>query len=226
MSSGIKSSSKTDQYQGQLITPQRSGFKQEPIPFSQNKSVAKSEQRQESTRNKQVPLPPFVDIPPRSQSPPFSFIMLRRFQLDSTITRAWICKFILLLTIKILSILTAIVFWLTVPIYLKTLLSWQAPRKILYELTLRYFSDSPSTSSIWRHIFPGSDFSNSYHLRLTVHSTGYIHSPTLYSTAMTIIIDNPLIWLFVMVFMFISHHLLCFAHDCLSKVSPTIRSAN
>lgn len=224
MSSALKSSSKL--HQDLLQSPTDSVSKQDHTLLSQNKSGVKSEQRQEPTRSKQVPLQPFVGIPPRAQSQAFNFITLGRFQIDSTITRARICTFVLLLTIKMLSILTATVFWLAAPIYLKTLLNWEAPGKILYELTLRYLSGSPSTTSIWRHIFPGTDYSNSPHLRLTVHRSSYPHSPIIYSTSIPIFLDNPMVWIFVMVFMFTSHHLLCFAHECLSKVRPSIRPAN
>lgn len=224
MSSGLKSSSKL--HQDLLRSPPDSVSKQDYTLLSQTKSGVKSEQRQESTRSKQVPLQPFVDIPPRTQSQAFNFITMGMFQIDSTITRVRICKYVLLLNIKILSILTATVFWLAAPIYLKTLLNWQAPGNILYELVLRYLSGSPSTTSIWRHLFPGTDYSNSHHLRLAVHRSNQLHSPIIYSTSISLLLDNPMVWLFVMVFMFTSHCLLCFANDFLSKVSPTIRPAN
>ena len=232
MSSGLKSSSKLRI--DLLRTPPGSVSKQEylqdyPLPpqdYSlrpQNKSGVKSAQRQEPTRSAQIPIQPFFDTPPRAESQAFNFITLGRFQTGSTITRIRICKWVVLLTIKILSILTATVFWLAAPIYLKTLLNWKAPGNIFYELTLRYLSGSPSTTSIWKHIFPGTDCSNSHHLRLAVHSSSYLHSPIIYSTSIPLLLDNPMVWLFVMVSMFNSHHLLCFAHDCLSRVSPTIR---
>jgi hypothetical protein len=212
-------------------TPPRSGVKQDNTLLSKSKPDLNSESRPELPRpelssRKQEPAQLLVEIPPKAQSQAFNFITMGRFQIGSSITRVRICKLLLLLTIKILSILTATVFWLSAPIYLKTLLNWQAPGKIFYELTLRYLSGSPPTTPIWRHIFPGTDCSNSHHLRLAVHSSSYLHSPIIYSTSIPLLLDNPIVWLFVMVFMFSSHHLLCFAYDCLSKVSPTIGPAN
>jgi hypothetical protein len=224
MSSGLKSSSKL--HQDPPRSPPDSLSKQDFALLSQNKSGVKGEQRQEPTSSEKVPVQPFVDVPPRAQSQAFNFITLGRFQIDSTVTRVRISKWVLLLTIKILSILTATVFWLATLICLKALLNWQSPWKIIYEFTLRYLSGSPRTAHIWRHIFPGTDCSNSHHLRLTVHTSSYLHSPIIYSTSIPLLLDNPMVWLLVIAFMFTSHHLLCFAHDCLSKVSPTIRAAN
>jgi hypothetical protein len=224
MSSGLKASPKPPQ--NLLQTPPDSLSKREFTVLLQNNSGFKSEQRQEPTSSRKVPVQPFVDVPPTAQSQTFNFITMRRFQIDSTITRVRICKWVLLLTIKILSILTATVFWLAAPIFLKTLFSWEAPIKIFYELILRCISGSRSTTPIWRHIFPGTDYRNSYHLRLTIQPSSYLHSPIIYSASTPLLLDNPMVWLFVMAFMFTNHHLLCFAHDCLSKVSPTIRKAN
>jgi hypothetical protein len=223
-SSGLKSSSKL--HQETLRSPPESLSKQDCDRLSQNKSGVKSTQREEPSSCKQVPLQPCVVIPSRARSQAFNFITLGRFQVDSTITRLRICKLILLLTIKILSIQTAAVFWLASLICLKTLLNWQAPANILYELTYQYTLGSRSTTPIWSHIFPATDYINSRNLRLTVHRSSYLNSPIIYSTSIPLIIDDPIVWIFVMVFMFVSHHLLCFAHDCLSKVSPTIQPAN
>ena len=217
-------------------TPPRSGIKQDNTLLSKSKPDLNSESRPELlrpelprpelSRRKQEPAQPLVEITPRAQSPVFNFITMGRFQLESTIARAWICKLILLLTIKILSIQTAAVFWLAALICLKTLLNWQAPANVLYELTYQYTSGSRSTTPIWSHIFPATDYINSRNLRLAVHRSSYLNSPIIYSTSIPLIIDNPVVWIFVMVLMFVSHHLLCFAHDCLSKVSPTIQPAN
>lgn len=209
-----------------LRTPPGSFSKQDIPVLSLNKSPVKSERRQEPPSSTKVPIQPFTDVPPRAQSRAANFITLGRFHIDSTITRLRICRWVLLLTIKMLSILTATVFWLATPIFLKNLLNWQAPGKIIYELTLRYLSNMPPTTPIWKNIFPGTDYSNSPHLRLTVHASSYQHSPIIYTTSIPLILDNPMIWLVLLVSMFIGHHLLCFTHDCLSKVSPTIRAAN
>lgn len=224
MSSGLKSSSKL--HQDLLRSPPDSFSKQDDTLLSQNKSGVKSGQREEPTRSQQVPVQPFVDTPPRAQSQTFNFITMRKFQIESTITRARICKSVLLLTAKMLSMVTAAVFWLSVLICLKTLLNWQAPWRILYELIVRWFSASTSTTSIWRLIFIGTNYSDSYYLRLTVHRSSYLHSPSIYSISTPLLLENPMVWFSVMLLMFISHHLSCLAHDCLNKISPTIRPAN
>lgn len=223
MSSGLNSSAK--RHQELIQTPSGSVSKRD-ILLSQSKSGVKSERRQEPSTRAQEPVQPFIDIPPRDQRQAFNFITLGRFQINSTITRIRICKFILLLNIKMLAILTATVFWLATAIYLKTLLNWEGPRHFFYELALRYFSDAPQTTSIWRHIFPGTNYGNSHHLRLTVHRSSNLQSTVIYSTLIPLLIDNPMVWLFVMVCMFINHYLLCVATDFLSKVHPTIRPAN
>jgi hypothetical protein len=120
-----------------------------------------------------------------------------------------------------LSMLTAIVFWLAALICLKTFLNWSAPREIFYELLHRYISGLPTTASIWRHIFPGTGYRNSYHLRLAVHGSSYLYSTAIYSESIPLLLENPVVWFALMVFMFASQYLLCFAHDFLSKVSPT-----
>jgi hypothetical protein len=211
-------------------TPQRSGAKQDNIMLSQSKPNPNSEPRSELPRpelsmRRQEPAQPAFEIPPRAQTPAFNFITMGRFQLDSTITRAWICNRVLLLTIKILSMLTAAVFWLAFPFYIKTLLSWKAPLNIFYDIIDSYTSGLPSTTPIWRRLFPATDYTG-HQLRLIVHQSSYLHSQTFYSASIPLILDNPLVWLFVMTLMFASHHLLCFAHDCVSKVSSTIRPAN
>jgi hypothetical protein len=217
-------------------TPSHSGVKQDDTLLLQNTPRVKRDQEQ--TMREQEPivreeapivrgqarLQPFIDAPPRAQIQAFNFITLGRFQIDSTITRR-ICKVLLLLTIKMLSMLTATVFWICTPVCLKTLLNWKAPGNILYELP-RYLSGSPSATSIWRHIFPGTEYANSHHLRLAIHGSSHPHSPIIYSTSITLILENPVVWLSVLLFMFTSQHLLCFAHDSISKVNPAIRSAD
>ena len=195
----------------------------------QNKSGLKNEQTPELTRTKEVPLQPVAAIPPTAQPAQprtFNFITMGRLQLDSTVTRLRICKFILLLIIKALSIPTAFAFWLSVPFCLTTLLTWKAPVNFFYELTLRYLSGSSSTTPIWRQSFPDTDCSNSHHLRLSVHRSSYLHSSIICSTSVPLLVHNHMVWLSVMIFMFLSHHFLCFAHDCLSRVNSTIRPAN
>lgn len=160
------------------------------------------------------------EMPSRAQRNTFNFITMGIIQLDSTTTRAWISKWILLLTIKMLSMLTAALFWLALPIYAYSLYRWQAPLNIFYDLTSRYSSGSVSTI-IWRHIFPATEFSSGHQLKLVVHQTSYLQSQTFYSTSIPLFLENPIAWLFLMTFMFTSHHLLCFAYDSLDKQSYT-----
>jgi hypothetical protein len=49
-----------------------------------------------------------------------------------------------------------------------------------------------------------------------------MNSPVICSTSIQILHNNPFIWAFVIAFMFISHCFACFAHDCVSKLTPNI----
>lgn len=215
MSLGLNSNSKSRQEL--QLTPRRSLSKQDLAQNSQSKSGVRSEPEQQPTSSKKIPIQPFFGVPPRAQTQIPNYITLGMFRIDPTIAKVSICKWVVLFTIKILSILTAILFWLATTICFKTLLSWKAPGQILYELTIRHLSGSSTTATIWRHLFPDTDYINSHHLRLAVHTSSYKHSPIIYSTSIPLLLDNPMVWLSLMVFMFISHHLLCFSHDCLSS---------
>lgn len=151
----------------------------------------------------------------------YDYITMGRFQIDSTITRARICLLVLFSCLKILSILTAAGFWIAAPLYLISLVDWQIPWKFIY-FTDRYIRGLPLTDHVWRFLFPNGG--SSYHLRVEIHTSLYSHSPAIFSTILPILIDNPVFLFFLMTFMFISHHLLCFAHDCLTKFTSTIRA--
>jgi hypothetical protein len=231
MSSRVNSSVKLHQeseqntYPNPLQTPQQSFSKQDSALPSQHKSGMKTPQRQESISRAKVSIKSFLNIPPREPSYAFNFITMGRFQIDSTITRVRVFTWLLLLSIKIVSLLTATAFWLATIIFIKNLSEWDGPLKILY-FTLRYLGGSPPVDNLLRHIFFGTGYLSGPHLRLAVHTSNYINSPAIYSTSIPILHSNPFVWLFIMTFMFISHYLTCFAHDCLSKVSPTITPAN
>ena len=208
-----------------LRTPQRSFSKQGSALHSQHKSGVKIPQRQESISKTRVSIEPFIEIPPTDQSRAFNFITMGRFQIDSTITGVRVFTWLLLFTIKIVSILTATAFWLATIIFIKTLSEWNGPLELLY-FTFRYLKGAPPVDNLWMHIFLGTEYLSGPQLRLAVHSSNYVYAPAIYSTSIPIIYDNPFVWLFVMTFMFISHYFACFAHDCLSKLSSTIRPAN
>lgn len=222
MTSRTNSSMKLQQESEQVkyptppLTPQQSFSKQGSALPSQRKSAMKSPQRQDSVSRAQVPIQPFPEIRPRAQSLAFNFITMGRFQIDSTITRARVFIWLLLLSTKMVSILTATAFWLATIIAIKNLLDWNGPLKILY-FTVRYLGGSPPVKDLWSHIFLGTEYLSGPHLRLAVHNSDYIHSSAIYSTSIPILYDNPFVWLFVMALMFISHYFTCFAHDCLAK---------
>lgn len=220
MEEGVKSSSKlsVDLFQ----SPPISVIKQEHT-LSRSKSGAKSEQKQELiSRNRQASIQAFVDTPPRTQGHAFSFITFRQFEVDYTTTRLEIFTSVLLLTIGVLSIVTAAIFWITVIISLMALFTWRTPGQMLYDLIIRWLSDSPVNSPIWQQLYLGSG-SDGLHLRLAVHFSSYLNSPVIYSIMNPVVSNNPWAWLFVIVFMFTSHYLLCFAYGCLSKLSLRLR---
>lgn len=215
MSLGLNSSSKS--YQEPPQTPRRSSSKQDLPQNSQNKPGVKTEPGQPTASNRKAPEQPVFGALPRNQSRAPNYITMGMFHIGPTTAKVSIFKAMLLFTTKVLSVLTAFFFWLATAICFKTSICWKAPAQLLYELVIRYLSGAPITDTIWRHLFPGTDYSNSHHLRLAVHTSNYTHSPAIYSTSIPLLLDNPVVWLSLMAFMFISHHLLCFSHDCLSN---------
>lgn len=215
MSLGLNSSSKSHQEAPQ--TPRRSLSKQDFSQNPQSKSGVKIEPGQLPTSNRKAPEQPLFGAPLRAQSRTPNYITMGMIHVNPTATKVSICKGVILFTIKMLSMLTAIFFWLATAIWFKTLLCWKAPGQLLYDLVVRYLSGAPINDAIWRHIFPGTDYGNSHHLRLAIHTSSYTHSPAIYSTSIPLLLDNPVVWLSLMAFMFVGHHLLCFSHDCLSS---------
>lgn len=197
------------------LRPELSMGREEPPRREMSMRREESPRPELNRRREELAHRPF-EMPPGAQRNAFNFITMGRIQLDSTIIRAWISKLVLLLTIKILSMLTAALFWLALPFYVHSLYSWQAPLNIFYDLTSRYSSGSVS-DIIWRHLVPATDFSSGYQLKLVVHQTSYLQSKTFYSTSIPLFLENPIAWFFLLTLMFISHHLLCFAHDSLTR---------
>lgn len=224
MSSRLNSSVKLTQYPEyqpapeSLETPHNSLCKQDPRFLSLRKSGVKSPQRQESISRAVVPIRQFDDIPPRDQSRAFNFITMGRFNIGSTIIRVRVFTWLLLLTIKVVSILTAAAFWLATALLITNLSGIYGTSTVLCS-ALRYL-EGPQIDIIWRQICLNTGYLRVPHLRLTVYASNSLRSPLIYSTSMSIPHEDPLLWFYVMVLMFICHFLTCFAHDCLSKLKP------
>ena len=198
-----------------LRTPTGSAIKQDLRPLPQNQSGAKSEQRQGLSMSKQAPLPPiqpFVDMPPRDQRQAFNFITMGRFRIPHTIIGARIFTFILLLANAVVFILTATGFWVSLFMFIRSLLSWRLLGSLLFEVTLRWLSGWPTPTPIWSHL---SNYTDSYHLGLAVQRSSSQGSPIIYSTSIPLMVDSSLVWFSVVVLMFIGHHTSSFAHTCL-----------
>ena len=225
--SGVKHEADQDQTTNLslLRSPYQSLTKQGSVMPSQNKSAVKTPKKQESVRNIKVPIQQFDDTPPTDEINSLNFITMGRFEMDSTSTQVRVFTWLLLLNIKIVSLVTAAAFWLATIAFFKSLTEWHGPLKALY-FALKYLSGFQTVDGLWRHILLGSEYLSGPHLRLAVHTSNYVHSPAIYSTSIPIIHNHPFVWLFVMTLMFISHYFTCFAHDCLSKLSPTIRRVN
>lgn len=219
----IEPSSQSNSRVKYSTTPSRT--KQRPSEEPQPEP-ARNLQIQEPVREAPRQIHPFAELEPVPQIQTFNFILPMRFQLAATVTRTRFCILVLLLAIRIFAILTAAVFWLSTPICFQKLAKWKAPERIFYELSLKFFSASPPTASIWRHVFPGTDYSNGPHLKLEVHSSSNPRLPVIYSASIPLLLDNPVIWLFLMALMFTCHQLLCFTHSCLNRARLEIRQAN
>lgn len=208
-------------------TPQASQTKPSLDQLSHSKSRCKIDQGEPVRSMRKMPISDFPDASEVKQPKPharyYNYITMGRFQIDSTIIRARICLWVLFPCIKILSILTAAVFWIAAPFYLISLVDWQISWKSIY-FAYKYIGGLPLADHVRRILFSNVGSNISYHLRVAIHTSLYYRSPAICSTTLPILIDSPAALFFVMTFMFISHHLLCFAHDCLTKFVPTIRA--
>ena len=207
-------------------TPQVSQSKQILDQLSRSKSGYKIGQEEPVRSMRTIPMNAFNDTPEIKQHEPhvrrYDYITMGSFHIDSTITRARICLRVLLFCIRVFSILTAAVFWVIAPFYLIGLVNWQLPWKLIY-LTYTYFGGRPLAGHISKILFPDVG-SGGYHLRVAIHPSLYYQSPAMCSMTVPILIDHSMALFFLMAFMFIGHHLLCFAHDCLTKFGRTIRT--
>ena len=206
-------------------TPRHSYPKPGSAVISHNKSGAKSPRIQESMSRTKVPIETFHDVPPKVHDLHRYVSPGKTFQIDPTITRVRIFRWLLLWSIKVASIVTAIVFWLATILFIKLLVTWETPYRA-FAVLLSHLKGLPLPANIWRYIFLGSGYVNGPHLRVAVHASSYLHSATHYSASIPILLGDPLVWLFVMFIMVTSHSFLQFAHDCLSKLSPSTRAAN
>lgn len=205
-------------------TPQASQTKPSLDQLSHSKSGRKTGQGEPVRSMRKMPISDFNDAREITQHEPhvqrYDYITMGSFHIDSTITRARICLRVLLFCIKIFSILTAAVFWITAPFYLASLVNWQLPWKLIY-LTYAYFGGRPLAGHTLKILFPDVG-SGGYHLRVAIHPSLYHQSPAMWSMTLPILIDHSMALFFLVAFMFIGHHLLCFAHGCLTKFGRTI----
>lgn len=223
MSSRATSSMKlhqTTEYPDLLQSPQLSHVKPEPTQFSPYASVVKSPLKQEPISNRKV-LQPSPGVSPGDQRRAFNYITMGRLWINPTTTRSPVFTWLLLLSIKIVSILTAAVFWLATVILISSMFAWGGQVWILC-FALKYLGGPPA-NTLWRHICLGTT-NRGPHLRLAVHASNYVHSQVICSISIQILHDQLFFWLSVMAFMFISHYFTCFAHDCLIKLTPNVNT--
>jgi hypothetical protein len=197
-------------------TPLRRAPTQEITLDPRSVSRARTEQGQQPSLNSGIrtpPPPPLLTVPHRTQNRAPNYITLGMFRIDPTNARISL----LLSVIKKLSILTSTFFWIVFANCFTTLLFWGVPWRVLYELITGCFSGTLTTTTIWRCLFPGTDNTNSHHLRLAIHTSSYTHSPVVYSTSIPLNLGSTMTWFSLMTFLFISNHLLCFFHDCLTQ---------
>lgn len=208
-------------------SPHESRTKLSLDQLSRSKSGVKIDQREPTRSVRKIPINAFDDGPETNQhklrAQYYDYITMGRFQIDSITTTAKICLWVLLPCLKILSILTAAVFWIAAPFYLISLVNWQIPWKSIY-FVYTCIVGFPLDDQVWRFLFPAAGSNSSYHLRVSIHTSLYYSSPAIGSTTLPILIDSPMALFFLMTLMFISHHLLCFTHDCLTKFVPTMRA--
>jgi hypothetical protein len=150
---------------------------------------------------------------PRAQIRAPNYITLGLFRIDPTIPRISL----LISAIRRLSTLTGISFWLAAANCFRILGCWGTPWRIIYEFVVGRLSNTPLLTIIWRCLFPGAGYADGHHLRLSVHTSGFTHSPAIYSASIPLYLSGIMAWLSFAALMFISHHLLCFFHDCLTQ---------
>lgn len=196
-----------------LQSPQLSTCKKEHARPSPYVSGVKGPITPELISNRKAP-PLSPDASPRDQRRAFNYITMGRFQIYPTTTRVRVFTWLLLLSIEVVSILTAAAFWLATMIFISSMFDWNAPLGILC-FALKYL-EVPPFDTLWKHICLGPH--RGPHLRLAVHASNYVNSPVICSTSIKILHEHPFIWLFTMAFMFISHCFACFARGCVSKL--------
>jgi hypothetical protein len=194
-------------------SPQVSLFKREPAQFSPHMSGVKSPLKQEPSNRKVIRS--FPDVSPRDQRRAFNYITMGRFWINPTTIRSRVFTWLLLLSIKMVSILTAAVFWLATVSLIISMFAWGGQVWILC-YALKYIGGPPA-DTLWRHICLGTT-NRGPHLRLAVHASNYVNSQVICSISIQILQDHSFFWLFAMAFMFISHWFACFAHDCVSSL--------
>lgn len=179
-----------------------------PPPEQQDLNPIDSRRRQPL-----VPPPRARSASPRAQIRAPNYITLGLFRIDPTIPRISL----LISTIRRLSALTGISFWLAAANCFRILASRGTQWRILYEIVAGVLSNTPILTTILRCLFPGAGYAGGHEVRLSVHASGFIHAPAIYSTTISLYPSSIMAWLSLTALMFISHHLLCFFHDCLTQ---------
>jgi len=164
-----------------------------------------------------------------AQSQTFNIVTLKRWRAEPTTNRTQICLWTLILVAKVISILTMICFWISLFMWLKTLLVWQGIPRIINGLIRRHEGKSIGIEdTLWEDVFPMLESTKSYQLYwgLTTPLSLVACDVTklLYLAKFAILFNNPVIWTIAVVALFTNYHLLSFVHDCLQQASRAMKA--
>jgi hypothetical protein len=147
-----------------------------------------------------------------------NYITMGTLRLEQTNLPLRVAIVVILATIRTLSVITAIGFWIGAIACLRSFLNWTYPAKFTLDLTLRYVLGATSYP-LWGQLFPECE----NRLRFMLHISTETGSRTIMSRSYQVCFDHPMPWSCWMVFMFVSHHLACLTYDCVNNSTPTAR---
>jgi hypothetical protein len=170
----------------------------------------------------------------KSQSQTINILTLKRWKIETTLDRVQVCLWTLFLIAKLLSTLAVISFWIAAFFTLKTLPVWNGPQRV-FDGYVRRRNAAVANARIqnelvdladnfWEDLFPAAD--NDACHQLNVQYTDRVLEPNvvLFQRRLPILLNNPVVWMLVMMITFSAFHMLSFVQDCLRQANHVTRT--
>jgi hypothetical protein len=143
-----------------------------------------------------------------------------------TPSRIQFLRWLSLIVIKGLCILTNFLFWIFAFMFAKTLPTWTGLRPfitILWRCRPSFLGGGglDTLLNIWQDIFPEDEILNSHSLQIILHETGEVGAAALNMITVPLLVGNPIFWACAMTVTLICHCVLSFIYRCLD---PTDRA--